>query len=131
MFIPANEIKIGDKCVTTKELECFAGRFTVGTVVTITGIGDRGYDLVDDSGNAMIECGWNCVKKVESEPVGKNHIYIILEHGMVSEILAEKDDVETTIIDLDTNTPDEAEASQKSFDVVKKLCDEGKLKAIL
>lgn len=130
MFIPANTIKIGDKCVTTKELECFAGRFTEGTVVTITGIGDRGYDLVDDSGNTMIECGWNCIKKVEPEPVGKNHIYIILEHGMVSEILAEKDDVEVTFIDLDTNTPDEAEASQKSLDIVKKLCDEGKLKVI-
>ena len=49
---------------------------------------------------------------------------------MVSDILAEKDDVEVAIIDLDTNTPDEAEASQKSLDIVKKLCDEGKLKVI-
>ena len=130
MFIPANEIKVGDKCITIKEIECLAGMFTVGTPVTVTGIGDRGYDLVNDFGNVITECGWNCIKKVEPEPVGKNHIYIIFEHGMVSDILAEKDDVEVAIIDLDTNTPDEAEASQKSLDIVKKLCDEGKLKVI-
>lgn len=131
MFIPANEIKVGDKCIAIKEIECLAGMFTVGTPVTVTDIGDRGYDLVDDFGNVITECGWNCIKKIEPELEGKNHIYIILEHGMVSEILAEKDDIEVTFIDLDTNTPDEAEASQKSLDVVKKLCDEGKLKTIL
>ena len=132
MFIPASKIKVGDKCTTIKEIKCFAGMFTVGTPVTVTGIGDRGYDLVDDFGNRIIECGWNCIKKIDADhAASKNHIYIILEHGMVSEIFAEKDDVEVTIIDLDTNNPDEAEASQKSLDIVKKLCDEGKLKAIL
>ena len=132
MFIRAkSNIKLGDRCITTKEVQSFAGKFTVGTPVTVTGIGDRGYDLVDDFGNVIAECGWNCIKKIDADhAASKNHIYIIIEHGMVSEILAEKDDVETTIIDLDTNTPDEAEASQKSLDVVKKLCDEGNLKVI-
>lgn len=69
MFIPENTIKIGDKCITTKELENFAGKFTVGTVVKVTDIGDRGYNLVDDFGNEIIECGWNCVKKVESKSI--------------------------------------------------------------
>ena len=55
MFIPANEIRVGDKCITIKEIECLAGMFTVGTPVTVTGIGDRGYDLVDDFGNVITE----------------------------------------------------------------------------
>ena len=65
MFIPANEIKVGDKCIAIKEIECLAGMFTVGTPVTVTGIGDRGYDLVDDLGNVITECGWNCIKRDE------------------------------------------------------------------
>lgn len=130
MFIPANTIKIGDKCVTTKELECFAGRFTEGTVVTITGIGDRGYDLVDDSGNTMIECGWNCVKKVEPESMSKNRIYIIVENGMVTEAYAESKDVDISIIDLDSDDPDQFEESQEDLRAIEKLFNEGKLTSI-
>ena len=49
---------IGDRVVTTQVHESFSGYFEIGTKVTITGIGDRGYDIRDDEGNEVTECGW-------------------------------------------------------------------------
>ena len=63
MFV-STVIKVGDTCITTKKLESFAGYFEVGTPVIVTDIGYRGYSLSDSFGNTMIECGWNCIKKI-------------------------------------------------------------------
>ena len=56
--------KIGDKVITTKKLENSAGYMETGTIVTITNISDRGYDLTDDKGNKVTECGWSCIKQI-------------------------------------------------------------------
>lgn len=65
MFVSTQkEIKVGDLCVTTEKVECFAGYFEVGTNVIVTDIGDRGYSLSDSFGNIITECGWSCIKKL-------------------------------------------------------------------
>ena len=50
--------EIGDKTVTTHIIGNFSGQFEVGTEVTVVGIGERGYDIQDEEGNKVIECGW-------------------------------------------------------------------------
>lgn len=54
--------KVGERVITTKKLESCAGYFEIGSEVTITGISERGYDIKDDEGNRMIECGWDGFK---------------------------------------------------------------------
>jgi hypothetical protein len=56
--------KVGDKVLTTRDCKCMYSTIKKGTVVTITGIGDRGYDIEDDSGNRIIETGFLSVKKI-------------------------------------------------------------------
>ena len=49
---------IGEKVVTTQIHENIYGYFEVGTEVTIIGFGIGGYDIKDDEGNVITECGW-------------------------------------------------------------------------
>lgn len=59
-FIPANKgPKVGDNIVLKHEHTSCAGTFEVGTNVQIIGYGPRGYDIRDEFGNTMIECGWD------------------------------------------------------------------------
>nr|DAS58605.1 MAG TPA: hypothetical protein [Caudoviricetes sp.] len=53
------ESKVGKKVTLTREIRCCAGYFEKGTEVTITGKGEHGYDIVDDQGNHVYECGWD------------------------------------------------------------------------
>ena len=52
------EPEIGDRVKTTKMHKLEYGYFEVGTEVTVVGISERGYDIVDDEGNRMQEIGW-------------------------------------------------------------------------
>jgi len=56
---PKNSFSIEDRVVLTEEKEAITGKFTQGSIVTITGIDQmRGYDIEDDEGNKLIECGF-------------------------------------------------------------------------
>lgn len=49
--------KIGTRVRLTRDVDVLSGRFEQGTIMTVTGHGDRGLDLVDDQGNRLIETG--------------------------------------------------------------------------
>lgn len=51
-------LKIGDRVKTTVEHSNFEGYMEIGTEVTITDIGERGYSIKDDEGNEITEIGW-------------------------------------------------------------------------
>jgi len=53
-----NRYEIGERTKTTILHDSCAGFFEIGTEVTVTGIGPRGYDIEDDDGNRIIEIGW-------------------------------------------------------------------------
>lgn len=57
-YIKNESPKIGDTVITKKIHESCAGIFTVGSVVKIVGIGERGYDIEDEFGNKIGEIGW-------------------------------------------------------------------------
>ena len=59
--------KIGDKVKTTKKIEIFGGYLERGSIVTIIGESNRGYDIIDDEGNELIECGWDFFRKPKDE----------------------------------------------------------------
>ena len=64
-FIPnPNIIKQGDRVVSVEEISIFAGTFTIGHEFTVTAIGERGYDLIDDEGFCVIEVFNSKVKKL-------------------------------------------------------------------
>lgn len=59
-FIPANKgPKVGDTVILKNEHTSNEGTFEIGTEVQIIGFGSRGYDIRDEFGNTMIECGWD------------------------------------------------------------------------
>ena len=47
-----------DKIKTTIIHSNLIGYFEVGTEVKVINIGERGYDIVDNEGNKMLEIGW-------------------------------------------------------------------------
>lgn len=57
-FVKNDSIKIGDKVTTTIEHTSLSGHMEIGTEVTVTGISYRGYDIMDNDGNRIIEIGW-------------------------------------------------------------------------
>ena len=57
-FIKNCSIQLGDTVQTTVIHESMAGYFEIGTIVTVVGIGDRGYDIQDKNGNRITEIGW-------------------------------------------------------------------------
>lgn len=58
-LIPSNNTKIGDEIILKHSHSSCAGTFTRGTKVRIIDIGERGYDIADDEGHKMYECGWD------------------------------------------------------------------------
>lgn len=54
-------LPIGTIGITAREIETMAGTIKKGAVVQITDIGPRGYDLVTESGFAVIETGFDSV----------------------------------------------------------------------
>ena len=57
-FIKNPSVQIGDTVQTTVKHESLSGYFEIGTVVTVTHIGDRGYSIQDKDGNRITEIGW-------------------------------------------------------------------------
>ena len=56
---------VGEKVKTTRRISAGGGYFEKGSVVTITAIGDRGYDVEDEDGNRIIECGWEGFARIK------------------------------------------------------------------
>lgn len=58
-YIKASDFyQIGRWVETTTEHKSLCGKFTKGTKVKITDIGERGYSIEDEEGNKMFEIGW-------------------------------------------------------------------------
>lgn len=66
--------EVGDRAITKRDVSSMTGYIKKGTVVTITDISARGYDLVDDSGNEIIECGWNCLEHIKEEAYDRERV---------------------------------------------------------
>jgi hypothetical protein len=60
-FIPERKLRIGQRVHNIVPLETMQGLFTVDHRFKITGIGVRGYDLIDENGNECIETGFTSV----------------------------------------------------------------------
>lgn len=54
--------KIGEWYFTNRKIESISGYFEKGTKVKIIGEGVRGYDLQDEKGNTIVECGYSCIE---------------------------------------------------------------------
>ena len=59
-----NGFEKGQKVKTTRKFESCTGYFEVGSIVTIIGVGPRGYDIQDDNGNKILECGFSDFEKI-------------------------------------------------------------------
>ena len=59
-YIPkSNTPNVGDWVILTKEHKSCAGTFEKGTKVKVTGVTPmRGFDIEDEFGNKMGECGY-------------------------------------------------------------------------
>lgn len=57
-------IEVGDRIKLTRQVDSFEGYFEPGTIVTVVNIGYRGYDIIDDKGNRIVECGWNIGNRI-------------------------------------------------------------------
>lgn len=64
-FIKENGVGVGDTVITTREISSYTGTFGKGTIVKIIGMSPRGYDLQDDEGNRIVECGFSSVDKIK------------------------------------------------------------------
>lgn len=53
-FIP-NKGSVGSTVVLTKDVRVLKGTFQAGTVMTVTGLSNRGLDMVDGEGNILLE----------------------------------------------------------------------------
>lgn len=58
-FVPARGLQKGDKVILKKDHKSMSGTFEAGTEVTITGQGCYGYNIEDNEGHRMIDCGWD------------------------------------------------------------------------
>ena len=59
-----NDFEVGNWVITSRVVDSCAGYFEKGTKVKIVGISKRGYDLMDEYGNKIIETGFDSVYKV-------------------------------------------------------------------
>ena len=57
-YIKNNTHEIGNWVVTTIVHDSMTGKFTKGSRVKITDIGERGYSIEDENGNRVVEIGW-------------------------------------------------------------------------
>ena len=58
-----NGFEVGDWAITKRVVDSCAGYFEKGTRVKIIGVTERGYDLIDDYGNCVIETGFDSVRE--------------------------------------------------------------------
>ena len=57
MYIEHEDL-LGKWVYTTKVHESLSGYFEIGTKVKVIDKSYRGYDIEDEFGNRMLECGW-------------------------------------------------------------------------
>lgn len=59
MFIEERAFEVGDHVVTSIDHSCLRGTMLAGTKAVVTEIDPvRGYGIMDEEGNRMIEIGW-------------------------------------------------------------------------
>ena len=58
-----NSVEVGEWVTTNRQVCNCAGYFEKGTRVMVVGVSERGYDLMDEHGNRIIETGWDSVRK--------------------------------------------------------------------
>ena len=58
-----NGVEVGEWAITNRKVESCAGYFEKGTKVKVVGVTERGYDLMDEHGNRVLETGWDSVRK--------------------------------------------------------------------
>jgi hypothetical protein len=58
-----NSVEVGEWATTNRQVGSCAGYFEKGTRVKVIGVTERGYDLMDEHGNRVIETGWDSVRK--------------------------------------------------------------------
>lgn len=63
-YLKNNNVKVGEWVITNKVIDSSAGYFEKGTKVKVVGVTERGYDLMDEHGNRVIETGWDSVRKI-------------------------------------------------------------------
>jgi len=54
-FLPRPHIKIGDRVALEHDTDTLAGLFTRGHEFTVTNRTSRGWDLIDDENNRLLE----------------------------------------------------------------------------
>ena len=59
VYIKNTGKNVGDTIILKNELKSLASTFEKGTEVKILSEGLRGYDIIDEFGNKMYECGWD------------------------------------------------------------------------
>lgn len=60
-----NSIEVGEWVVTNRMVGNYAGYFENGTRVKVIGLSERGYALMDEHGNIIIETGWDSIRKIK------------------------------------------------------------------
>ena len=58
MVFKRSGFEIGDRVRLTRDCEVIKGTFTTGHEFKIVGVTERGYDLIDDNGEELIEIGF-------------------------------------------------------------------------
>lgn len=58
-----NSVEVGDWAITNRKVNSCACYFEKDTKVKVVGVTERGYDLMDEHGNRVIETGWDSVRK--------------------------------------------------------------------
>ena len=59
-----NGLEVGAWVTTSRVVKSCAGYFEKGTKVRIMSVSERGYDLIDEHGNVIIETGFDSVKSL-------------------------------------------------------------------
>lgn len=69
--------KIGQKVILSRECSCLAGTtFEKGSEVTILDIDEvRGYGFINDKGERIIECGWDCIERAVGDTPKESNPY--------------------------------------------------------
>lgn len=60
----SNSIHTGDTVEAIRQIDGDDGYFEKGTLLRVTNISPKGYDLEDEDGNIIKETGWSKVKKI-------------------------------------------------------------------
>ena len=63
-FIPKIPLQVGEIVKTTVDQAALNGTIKTGTLVTIIGISEMGYDIEDCYGNRILECGSSGFERV-------------------------------------------------------------------